>query len=144
MSFAEARKKRASIIGATGVFGTKIYKNVDSVFVVSPYAGMDKEIFKLLYFCPEVPARFARKSLDFRATACRVRCIAPFKCSHMTGAIHRTLPTFAEARKKRASIIGATCVFGTKIYINVDTVLAVTLYVISLLSGYKLNNNNWL
>jgi hypothetical protein len=44
----------------------------------------------------------------------------------MTGAIHRTLPTFAEARKKRASIIGATCVFGTKIYKNVGCIFTIS------------------
>jgi hypothetical protein len=61
-AFCRRPKSSASIIGATCVFGTKIYKSVDTTFAVSACCGGNKKIFKLLYFCFRVPSLLAGNS----------------------------------------------------------------------------------
>ena len=49
-------KRRPPIIGRTCAFDAKIYKNVDTIFDVSPCVVWNKKIFKFFYFCFQLPS----------------------------------------------------------------------------------------
>ena len=53
---AGSQKRRPPIIGRTCAFDAKIYKIVDSVFDVNACEEGNKKIFKLFYFCFQLPS----------------------------------------------------------------------------------------
>jgi hypothetical protein len=55
-AFGRRPKSSASIIGATCAFDAKIYKIVDGNFNVSSCGKWNKKIFKLFYFCFQLPS----------------------------------------------------------------------------------------
>jgi hypothetical protein len=67
--FSPEAKSSASIIGPTGAFDTKKYKNVDSIFAVSACGEKNKKIFQISYFCS------ALSSLLVETTSSRSRRI---------------------------------------------------------------------
>jgi len=53
------------IIGATCAFDAKIYKNVDSLFAVTPYQISNKKFFQISDFCFQLPSLLVENPLYF-------------------------------------------------------------------------------
>jgi len=56
LPFRPEAEKAPPTIGRTCAFDAKIYKNVDTVFAVSPCAEWNKKLFKLFHFYFQLPA----------------------------------------------------------------------------------------